>query len=88
MLDAALDAIVVAPKKDEGVKPTGFGKFAVRHLAARTNCNPATGESIEIAASRKLTFTADKGVKDALVLQKKPAKKQHASPKTAVRRRA
>ncbi|MCQ9154247.1 HU family DNA-binding protein [Acidomonas methanolica] len=88
ILDAALDAIVAAAKKDEDVTLTGFGKFAVRHLAARTGRNPATGESIEIAATRKLAFTAGKGVKDALVLPKKPAKKAPATKKPPARKRA
>jgi DNA-binding protein HU-beta len=93
VLDAALDAIVAAAKKGEDVSLTGFGKFSVRHLAARTGRNPATSESIEIAASRKLAFTAGKGVKDALVLPKKPAKKTAAekkpsTTKSATKRRA
>ncbi|MCQ9155418.1 HU family DNA-binding protein [Acidomonas methanolica] len=88
ILDAALDAIVAAAKKDEDVTLTGFGKFSVRHLAARKGRNPATGESIEIAATRKLAFTAGKGVKDALVLSKKPAKKATAAKKAPARKRS
>ncbi|GAJ29635.1 histone-like DNA-binding protein HU [Acidomonas methanolica] len=88
ILDAALDAIVDAAKKDEDVTLTGFGKFSVRHLAARKERNPATGESIEIAASRKLAFTAGKGVKNALVLPKTPAKRAAAAKKAPARKRS
>ncbi|GAJ29282.1 HU family DNA-binding protein [Acidomonas methanolica] len=93
ILEAVLDAITVAAKKGEDVSLTGFGKFSVRHLAARTGRNPATGERIEIAASRKLAFAAGKTVKDALVLPEKPVKKTTAEkkasvPKSAARRRA
>ncbi|GAJ30828.1 histone-like DNA-binding protein HU [Acidomonas methanolica] len=93
VLDAVIDAIVAAAKKGEDVSLTGFGKFSVRDLAARTGRNPATGESIEIAASRKLAFTAGKGVKDALVLPKQPAKKastekKPSTTKSATKRRA
>ncbi len=44
----------------------GFGKFKVRESAARQGRNPATGETIQIAASKKLTFTPAKALKDAL----------------------
>jgi len=88
VLDAVLDAIVAAAKKGEDVSLTGFGKFSVRDLAARTGRNPATGESIEIAASRKLAFTAGKAAKDALVLPKKPTKKTTAEKKPSMAKSA
>lgn len=101
ILDALLDRILAAAKKGEDVTLTGFGKFSVRQLAARQGRNPATGESIEIPASRKLAFSSGKGAKDALALPKIPAKKtaaktpvakkmavKAATPKTAGRKRA
>ncbi|WP_298967081.1 HU family DNA-binding protein [uncultured Roseibium sp.] len=45
---------------------TGFGKFKVKETAARQGRNPATGETIQIAASKKLTFAPAKALKDAL----------------------
>ncbi|WP_080951363.1 HU family DNA-binding protein [Gluconobacter oxydans] len=100
ILDALLDGILAATKKGEDVTLTGFGKFSVRQLAARQGRNPATGESIEIPASRKLAFSAGKVAKDALALAKIPAKKtaaktpvakkvavKAATPKTACRKR-
>lgn len=44
----------------------GFGKFKVKETAARQGRNPATGEAIQIAASKKLTFTPAKALKEAL----------------------
>lgn len=41
----------------------GFGIFSLKQLAARTGRNPATGESIEIAASSKLHFKPTKSSK-------------------------
>lgn len=34
----------------------GFGRFEVKTKAARTGRNPATGETMQIPESRKLTF--------------------------------
>jgi DNA-binding protein HU-beta len=44
----------------------GFGKFKVKDTPAREGRNPATGATIKIAASKKLTFAPAKAVKDAL----------------------
>jgi DNA-binding protein HU-beta len=38
----------------------------VRDRPARTGRNPATGQSIEIKASRKIAFSAAKELKDAI----------------------
>ena len=42
----------------------GFGKFEVKVTAEREGRNPASGEKIKIAASKKLTFSSAKSVKD------------------------
>src|SRR3546814_14656973 len=44
----------------------GFGKFKVQNKPAREGRNPATGATMKIAASRKLSFAPAKAVKDAL----------------------
>ena len=44
----------------------GFGKFKVKDSPARDGRNPSTGETIKIAASKKLTFAPAKALKDAL----------------------
>ena len=44
----------------------GFGKFSVRERAAREGRNPATGETIQIAASRAAKFSAAAALKKQL----------------------
>ena len=63
-LDGMLSAITEALQKDDKIKLTGFGTFEVRERAAREGKNPATGETIQIPASRVPTFKAGKGLKD------------------------
>mgnify|MGYP006198457711 CR=1 FL=1 len=48
------------------VELRGFGAFSVRKREARTGRNPSTGATIQIAASKKLTFAPAKALKDAL----------------------
>jgi DNA-binding protein HU-beta len=66
VVEAVFAAIVDAAKKGEEVNLPGFGKFKVKDSPARQGRNPATGETIEIAASRKLGFSPAKSVKDAV----------------------
>jgi hypothetical protein len=58
--------IAAAAKEGDEVNLPGFGKFKVKDSEARQGRNPAIGETIEIAASRKLGFTPAKQVRDAL----------------------
>lgn len=45
---------------------TGFGTFEVVERAERQGRNPATGETITIAASKSPKFKAGKALKDAV----------------------
>lgn len=65
-VDDLMAVIVAATAKGEEVSLTGFGKFKVKDSPAREGRNPATGDTIQIAASKKLTFAPAKAVKDAL----------------------
>ena len=65
-VEAVFAGIVEAAKSGEEINLSGFGKFKVKDSPARQGRNPATGETIEIAASRKLGFSPAKPVKDAL----------------------
>ena len=65
-VDDLLAAIVGAAKNGEEVSLSGFGKFRIKDAPAREGRNPSTGETIQIAASRKLTYAPAKSVKDAL----------------------
>lgn len=65
-VDAVIDEITKALKKDEQVTIVGFGTFTVRSRAARTGRNPQTGETIQIKASRSPAFKPGKALKDAV----------------------
>lgn len=65
-VDSVFAAIADAAAAGEEVSLNGFGKFKVKASPAREGRNPATGEAMHIAASRKLGFAAAKAVKDKL----------------------
>ena len=63
-VNAAFDAITAALKAGEKVAVVGFGAFEIKERAARTARNPRTGEEIEIAASKAVSFKPGKALKD------------------------
>lgn len=65
-VDTIFAAIASAAANGEEISINGFGKFKVKETPAREGRNPATGEAIQIAASKKLTFAPAKAVKDKL----------------------
>ncbi len=65
-VNAALEAVVEALKAGDKIQIAGFGTFAVKESAEHQGRNPATGETITVAASKKVAFTAGKALKDAL----------------------
>ncbi|WP_184053092.1 HU family DNA-binding protein [Sphingomonas aerophila] len=65
-ITAVFDQIAGAAAKGEEVSIPGFGKFAVKDRPERQGRNPATGEAMTFAASKKVAFTAAKGLKDKL----------------------
>jgi DNA-binding protein HU-beta len=65
-VDAVVDSITRTLQKGDQVSIVGFGTFSVKDRAARTGRNPATGETIQIAASRAPGFKAGKALKDAV----------------------
>ncbi|NIJ18293.1 HU family DNA-binding protein [Sphingobium vermicomposti] len=65
-VDGVFSAIAGAAAKGQEVSLNGFGKFKVKDQPAREGRNPSTGATIQIAASKKLTFTPAKAVKDQL----------------------
>jgi DNA-binding protein HU-beta len=66
LVDGVFSAIASAAAKGDEVSLNGFGKFKVKASPAREGRNPSTGATIQIAASKKLTFAAAKAVKDKL----------------------
>ena len=66
IVDDVLKDIVDAAASGAEVSLPGFGKFKVRATPEREGRNPSSGEKIKIAASKKLTFSPAKSVKDFL----------------------
>ena len=65
-VDAVFEAVKNALVKGEKVAITGFGSFDVAERPARIGRNPATGEEIEIAATKTVKFKAGSALKDAV----------------------
>ena len=63
-VNAVLSAIENALVNGDKVQLIGFGTFEAKAKAARAGRNPATGASIEIAASKQIKFSAGKTLKD------------------------
>ena len=61
-----VDGIVKHLKKGERIRMVGLGILQVRNRAARMGRNPATGEPIQIKASKKVAFRASKDLKEAV----------------------
>ena len=53
-------------KKGDRIRIGGLGILQVRKRAARMGRNPATGEAIQIKASKKVAFRAAKELKESI----------------------
>jgi len=65
-LDAVIGAVSDELASGGEVALAGFGKFSVSHRSARQGRNPATGETINIAASKAAKFSAASALKNRL----------------------
>jgi len=65
-LGATIAAIEDSLAAGEEIAITGFGKFSIAHRSAREGVNPATGERIQIAASKAPRFSPGAKLKDAV----------------------
>jgi len=66
LVDAVFAEVADAAAAGEEIALNGFGKFKVKETPAREGRNPSNGATIAIAASKKLSFSAAKAVKDRL----------------------
>ena len=82
-VDAMLETIEGALKRGSDVTFSGFGKFSVSQRSAREGRNPATGEKIQIAASRVPKFTAGAGSRRPS--SSEPRLTRHGTPANALR---
>jgi DNA-binding protein HU-beta len=65
-VDAVFETIQDELSAGGEVSVSGFGKFSVADRAARQGVNPATGEKIQIAASKAAKFSPASGLKNKL----------------------
>ena len=65
-LTAFTGAITTSLKGGNNVSLIGFGTFKVSARAARKGRNPKTGQEIDIPARNVPTFSAGKGLKEAI----------------------
>ena len=66
MLDSVVGLIVDHLKAGDKLRLTGLGILEVKDRPARAGRNPATGEAVQIAASRKIAFRPAKELKAAI----------------------
>ncbi len=66
ILNDLVDRITKHLKKGDRIRIVGLGILQVRKRAARMGRNPATGEQIQIKASKKGAFRAAKELKEAV----------------------
>lgn len=66
MLNDLVDLLTAQLKKGCRIRMVGLGILQVRNRAARMGRNPATGEPIQIKASKKVAFRAAKDLKEAV----------------------
>jgi DNA-binding protein HU-beta len=64
VLDAVFGRIADYLAVGEDVTIHGFGAFHVKDREARTGRNPATGQTIQIPASKAVVFKPAKALKD------------------------
>ncbi|MCQ2257091.1 MAG: HU family DNA-binding protein [Bacteroidaceae bacterium] len=65
-LDAAVEAIAEALKKNDKVALVGFGTFSVSERPERQGINPSTKETITIAAKKVAKFKAGSDLDNAI----------------------
>ena len=66
MLGDLVTQITKHLKKGDRIRIGGLGILQVRKRAARMGRNPATGEQIQIKASKKVAFRVAKDLKEAI----------------------
>jgi len=62
-LKAVVSAIVEALKSEGKITISGLGTFKVKATKARTARNPKTGETIQVPASKRVSFKVASGLK-------------------------
>lgn len=66
IVNAVFDVIGSSLKQSQEVRIHGFGTFNVKDTPARVGRNPSTGEPVDIAAGRKVTFKPTSDLKKSV----------------------
>ena len=66
LVESVLDEVADALARNEPVKISSFGSFAVRHKGSRIGRNPKTGEEVPILPRQVLVFRASHVLKDRI----------------------
>src|SRR5262249_49917719 len=66
LLSSMIEKVTQHLRQGDRIRIAGLGTLEVRKREARTGRNPATGEAIEIAASRKIAFRPVKELKETV----------------------
>jgi DNA-binding protein HU-beta len=66
MLNEVVALVTKHLKKGDRIRLAGLGVLVVRKRAARMGRNPATGEPVQIKASKKVAFRAAKELKESI----------------------
>ena len=66
IVECVFDLVKSTLEPGENIKIAGFGNFEVKEKAARRGRNPQTGEAVEIAARRILTFKPSQVLKRSI----------------------
>jgi len=66
MLNDVVALVTKHLKKGDRIRLAGLGVLVVRKRAARMGRNPATGDPVQIKASKKVAFRAAKELKESI----------------------
>jgi DNA-binding protein HU-beta len=66
LLSSMVEKVTQHLKQGDRIRIPGLGTLEVRKREARTGRNPTTGETIQIAASRKVAFRPAKELKETV----------------------
>jgi DNA-binding protein HU-beta len=66
LLSSVVDLLVEHLKAGDKLRLKGLGVLEVKNRPARTGRNPATGATVQIAASKKIAFRPAKELKEAI----------------------
>jgi DNA-binding protein HU-beta len=66
LLAGMIETMTAHLKSGARIRISGIGTLEVRKREARTGRNPATGEAMQIAASKKVAFRPAKELKEAV----------------------